>query len=107
MEVRVIKRLGHLNPEANYELGPYHWDIGFEKAKVVVDLDSRQFHASEDAFIVDRWKPNDAQQRGWTALRFTDLCANFRINRVVEDIEAAVRHSQQPRAPVWTHHPSL
>lgn len=116
-----------LEPIPNFRLGPYHWDVGLRRGTTVVDLDSRKFHAPDDAgrryqeFIVDRWKTNHAIQSGWAGLRYTDDCLRLARDQAIEQIRRTVEHrSRRPglrRSPapvpgmhkigIWKFHPAL
>ncbi|MGP6174835.1 type IV toxin-antitoxin system AbiEi family antitoxin domain-containing protein [Corynebacterium sp. A21] len=116
-----------LDPIPNFQLGPYHWDVGLVSGTTVVDLDSRYFHESspdspvDGGFILDRWKTNHAIQQGWAALRYTDDCLNQILNEVITQVRQTVEHRQtqagQRRHPkpvsgmreqgVWEFHPEF
>lgn len=100
--------------QQNYEVSGYRWDTAIRALRVVIDVDSRRYHGSDDRnFIVDRWKTNEAQAEGWLALRVTDDCVNYampEIIRLLKNIQAF--REQHPRkvlgkrgmGPVWFWH---
>lgn len=107
--LRLLQAAG-LDPIPNFPLGPYHWDFGLRATKHVIDLDSWRYHGpevSDRTFIVDRWKTNHAVRKGWSPLRFTDLCTDVMPGRIVEHIVDAVNGTKPSDQPVWKFHPVL
>ena len=49
----------------------YYVDIAFPKAKLVVEIDGREFHEGPEPFEQDRLRQNDLVNAGWRILRFT------------------------------------
>lgn len=126
MFINDLRRRG-LSPIQNFKLGPYHWDLGFPCGTTVVDLDSRIFHTAgpdnpvDNAFIIDRWKTNYAIEKGWTGLRYTDVCIREIPPSVIAQIEHTLAHRrnipglkknprhvpEMQRKAVWEFHPEL
>ncbi|MCI0543473.1 MAG: endonuclease domain-containing protein, partial [Actinobacteria bacterium] len=46
-------------------------DLAYPDEQVVIEADSRRWHALHDAFEIDRRRDNAAQLAGWIVLRFT------------------------------------
>lgn len=96
-----------------YRLGEYRWDVGVKGLKVVIDVDSKQYHMNDEkAFVVDRWKANSGLLRGWIALRVTTICVSHHLEGIVELLKEIRRLKQvSPRKfpkidlkPVWQWH---
>ncbi len=106
-EVKVLRRLlGHgVKAVANYQVGPYFWDIAIPARKVLVEIDSLEHHTDKETFVKDRWKNNDAVLRGWVTLRYSGQCVAHHLDKVVEQILGA----REPRLfpAVWTWHKVL
>ncbi|MCQ9352330.1 hypothetical protein NQ015_01855 [Corynebacterium sp. 153RC1] len=115
--VRSLRKAG-LNPVPQCMVAGYRWDVGFPKARVVIDLDSEKFHLDPGVkpFIEDRWKTNEAQASGWIALRITDQCLPIHEATFIDAIKRILDHrSRYPRRrlpelspnPVWRWHVML
>lgn len=78
-------------PRTNFRVGPYTYDLAFPKEKVLVEVDSWQYHHQEKPFIVDRWKSNAAARAGWLLLRFTCECIDLHLPEVLAEIRAALK----------------
>lgn len=96
-----------------FRLGKYRWDVGVEGLKVVIDVDSKQYHMNDEkAFVVDRWKTNSGILRGWITLRVTASCVRHHLAKIVgllKEIRRLKRRSPRrfPRidvAPIWQWH---
>lgn len=94
-------------------LGKYRWDVGVKGLKVVIDVDSKQYHMNDEkAFVVDRWKANSGIMLGWIALRVTANCIRRHLKQIVELLKEIRRLKQvAPRKfpkveipPVWQWH---
>ena len=46
-------------------------DIAYPQAKIAIELDSKQFHLTVEAFEADRRKRNRLELAGWMVLAFT------------------------------------
>lgn len=57
-----------LLPDATYFL-----DIGFDRERVAVEIDGREYHCEPDVFESDRERQNALLLTGWLVLRFTWL----------------------------------
>ena len=68
-------------------------DLAYPEAKLIIEGDSRRWHTMLNSFESDRLRDNAAHLAGWTILRFT---WNEIVNgpeRVVSDIESALKMS--------------
>lgn len=100
--------------QQNFLVSGYRWDTAIKALRVVIDVDSRKYHGSDERnFIVDRWKTNEAQAEGWLALRITDDCVNYAMPEIImllKNIQAF--RAEHPRkvlgkrgmGPVWFWH---
>lgn len=119
--VRGLKQQG-LELRQNVRIGDYHWDVVIEDAKVAIDLDSYLYHGvsedgeTEETFIRDRWKGNDAARRGYMVLHYTGECVFHHLREVVEQVRSAVEQRRKPgpvrllsleTTPVWRWHRAL
>jgi very-short-patch-repair endonuclease len=68
-------------------------DLVFRAAKLVVELDGRAYHVSEERFEQDRYRQNRLVGAGWTVLRFTWRDLTGRPGYVVGTVRRAL--------PVW------
>lgn len=103
--------------DQNYKIGGYKWDTMIRSLKVVIDVDSRMYHGSENRnFIIDRWKTNEAQAQGWLALRITDDCVDYALPQIIEWLQEikTFRHTHPRRSlnsqgigPVWRWHNAM
>lgn len=96
-----------------FRLGKYRWDVGLKGLKVVIDVDSKQYHLhDEKAFVVDRWKANSGVMSGWIALRVTATCVNTHLKKILELLKEIRRLKKtSPKkfpkidvGPVWQWH---
>jgi len=68
-------------------------DLAYPEAKLIIEGDSRRWHTMLNSFESDRLRDNAAHLAGWTILRFT---WNEIVNgpeRVISDIERALKMS--------------
>ena len=65
-------------------------DLAYEDHRLVIEGDSRRWHALADAFLADRERDNRAQLAGWRVLRFTWWDIEQRPEYVVLTIRAAL-----------------
>ena len=65
-------------------------DFAYVDHRLVIEADSRRWHAMADAFLTDRERDNRAQLAGWRVLRFTWLDVEERHEYVVSAIRKAL-----------------
>lgn len=96
--------------EQNVEIGGYLFDLLIRKAGVIVEIDGYQYHNAEarQTFVRDRWKANYAARHGYLVLRYSGSCVKHHLEEVVDQILAAVEHSDEEldteKEPVWKWH---
>ncbi|WP_080792947.1 type IV toxin-antitoxin system AbiEi family antitoxin domain-containing protein [Corynebacterium pacaense] len=109
-----LRRHGFVTTQ-NFKVGGYKWDVCLRELGVLIDVDSRRFHAGEHnaAFVLDRWKTNHAQVAGWTALRVSGDCIQFHAVEVLGLLEKirefrgrnpTARLAGIVESPVWEWH---
>ncbi len=69
-------------------------DFAYEDKRLVIEADSRRWHAMADAFLTDRERDNRAQLAGWRVLRFTWWDVEQRPEYVVLSIRQALDLAQ-------------
>jgi very-short-patch-repair endonuclease len=70
--VRFLKRHRLPLPELNQQIAGHEVDAVYREQKLVIELDSRQFHATPSAFENDRDRDADLLNAGFSTLRITD-----------------------------------
>jgi very-short-patch-repair endonuclease len=91
---RLLREEGISGWEGNYPIlirgTAYYMDIAFPKAKLVVEIDGREFHEGPEAFEQDRLRQNDLVNAGWRILRFTPRMLKERPGMVLAVIRTAL-----------------
>ncbi|CAM2935311.1 DUF559 domain-containing protein [Prescottella defluvii] len=82
---------------ANEPVGPYICDFVDRVAKVVVEVDGREFHSAPEVFRSDRRRQNWLVQHGWMVLRYAAYDALADPDSVAADIAAVVRRRRHSR----------
>jgi very-short-patch-repair endonuclease len=96
LERRLLKRcraVGLPEPAVNVWIEGQEVDLLWAEAKVIVELDSWEFHRTRHAFERDRARDVKLQLAGYRVLRFTWRQLETEPQVVVEAIEAALRAS--------------
>ena len=75
-------------------------DLAYPLQLVALELDSRRFHLSVDAFESDRPRQNRLELLGWTVLRYTWAHYTRTPNRLVGEVAEALR---RPRSSNLRH----
>lgn len=70
--VRFLKRHHLPLPELNQQIAGHEVDAVYRRQKLVIELDSRQFHTTPRAFEQDRDRDADLLNAGFSTLRVTD-----------------------------------
>jgi very-short-patch-repair endonuclease len=70
--VRFLKRHKLPLPELNQTIAGHEVDAVYRDQKLIIELDSRQFHATPQAFEQDRDRDADHLNAGFRTLRITD-----------------------------------
>ncbi len=81
--------------EINARVGPYFGDFVDYRARVIVEIDGREFHISGQAFDNDRRRQNRLVLAGWLVLRYSAVQAMGDTRRVVEEIIEVVRRRRR------------
>lgn len=92
---RILRAAGLTGWRANIEVfdsdGSVGWaDVIFDRAKVIVEIDGRQYHSNDVRFQQDRTKQNRLVMLGYTVLRFTWDDITKRPDDVAHLVVAAV-----------------
>jgi very-short-patch-repair endonuclease len=69
---RFLKRHKLPLPERNQQIAGHEVDAVYREQKLVIELDSRQFHTTPRAFETDRDRDADLLNAGFSTLRITD-----------------------------------
>lgn len=87
-----LLRAAHIGGwKANQRLAGYEVDFLFRRAKVVVEIDGLAFHSDTEDFHRDRIKQNAIALSGWQVLRFTWLDLTEYPDRVLAEVDRAIR----------------
>ena len=70
--IRFLKRHHLPLPELNQTIAGHEVDAVYREQKLVIELDSRQFHTTPHAFETDRDRDADLLNAGFSTLRITD-----------------------------------
>ena len=70
--VRFLKRHRLPLPELNQRIAGHEVDAVYRRQRLVIELDSRQFHTTPTAFEQDRDRDADLLNAGFSTLRITD-----------------------------------
>ena len=81
--------------EINARVGPYFGDLVDFRARVIVEIDGREFHTSSPAFDSDRRRQNVLVLAGWLVLRYSAVQAMGDTRRVVDEIIEVVRRRRR------------
>lgn len=82
---------------ANEPVGPYVCDFVDARAKVVVEVDGREFHSAPDVFRRDRRRQNWLVRQGWVVLRYAAYDVLADPDAVAEEIIEVVRRRRHAR----------
>ena len=89
--VKLLREAGITGWRANYPVGGYKVDVGFRKQKVAIEADGWAFHSDAEVFVCDRNRQNKIALLGWKILRFTWLDLTEYPQRVIAEIQHAIR----------------
>ncbi|WP_257015375.1 endonuclease domain-containing protein [Rhodococcus sp. ACS1] len=78
-------------------MGPYVGDFVDERARIVVEVDGREFHSEPDVFRGDRRRQNWLVREGWMVLRFAAYDVLAHPDAIADEIIAAVRRRRRSR----------
>ncbi|MCX5044523.1 DUF559 domain-containing protein [Aldersonia sp. NBC_00410] len=83
--------------ESNIRTDGYTVDFLDERARLVVEVDGREFHSEPGTFRSDRRRQNHLQLRGWLVLRYAAADVLQDPARVAEQIIAVARRRRAAR----------
>jgi hypothetical protein len=86
--IRFCRRRGMPIPEVNAPLGEFIVDCLWREARLVVELDSWEFHRDRDSFEADRRRDAWLQTHGHRIIRVTDRRMRFSGDRLEGEIRA-------------------
>ncbi|OZC55261.1 hypothetical protein CH267_11690 [Rhodococcus sp. 06-621-2] len=77
--------------EINARVGPFYGDLVDFRARVIVEIDGREFHIGPAEFSNDRRRQNALVLEGWLVLRYSAATVRADLDRVVDEIISVVR----------------
>jgi very-short-patch-repair endonuclease len=83
--------------EINVRIGRYYGDLVCRRARVIVEIDGREFHTDPEAFNNDRKRQNELIDDGWRVLRYSAATAMAHLDEVVGEIIGVVRKRRRSR----------
>ena len=89
--VRLLRSANITGWKANQRVAGYEVDVLFRDAKVAIEIDGFAFHSDADDFQHDRIKQNAIALTGYQMLRFTWLDLTEYPDRVLREVEHAIR----------------
>ncbi|NIL76698.1 DUF559 domain-containing protein [Rhodococcus sp. B10] len=79
----------------NARVGPFYGDLVDFRARVIVEIDGREFHSDPATFNNDRRRQNAVVLEGWLVLRYSAATVLADLDRVVEEIITVVRRRRK------------
>ncbi|MDN3456986.1 DUF559 domain-containing protein [Rhodococcus sp. APC 3903] len=83
--------------EINARVGPYFGDLVDTRARVIVEIDGREFHTDPATFNNDRRRQNALVLDGWMVLRYSAATAMAHLDAVADEIITVVRRRRHNR----------
>lgn len=83
--------------EINARIGRYYGDLVCRRARVVIEIDGREFHITPEVFTNDRVRQNWMIDDDWRILRYSAAHVNAHLDEVVDDIIRVVRKRRRSR----------
>lgn len=83
--------------EINVGVGRYYGDLVCRRARVIVEIDGREFHTNPATFDNDRKRQNERVDDDWRILRYSAATAIANLDEVVDDIIRVVRKRRRSR----------
>ncbi|KQU36187.1 MULTISPECIES: DUF559 domain-containing protein [unclassified Rhodococcus (in: high G+C Gram-positive bacteria)] len=81
----------NMHLEINGKVGPYYGDLVDRRARVVVEIDGREFHTAADVFTSDRRRQNALVLDDWLVLRYSAATVKASVAAVADEIVQTVR----------------
>jgi very-short-patch-repair endonuclease len=98
--VRFLKRHGLPLPELNQSVAGHEVDAVYREPRLIIELDSRQFHSTPRAFEQDRDRDADLLNAGFSTLRITDHRLKHHATKEAQRLRDILRsRSSYARAP--------
>jgi very-short-patch-repair endonuclease len=88
---QLIRQAGLPRPQVNVLVGTYEVDVLWEHQKLIVELDSREFHLTRSAFETDRARDAALQVAGYRVIRITWRRLAGEPDAVVRELRALLR----------------
>ncbi|ODQ94949.1 DUF559 domain-containing protein [Mycolicibacterium holsaticum] len=88
---KLLREAGITGWRTNFPVSGYLVDVAFPKQKVAIEVDGLAFHSDAQDFVKDRQRQNTIMLRGWKVLRFTWLDLTAYPQRVIAEIQHALR----------------
>ncbi|WP_235581787.1 endonuclease domain-containing protein [Rhodococcus sp. Leaf278] len=85
----------HFTMEINARVGKFYGDLVDFSARVIVEIDGREFHTDPATFNNDRRRQNELVLDGWLVLRYSAATALAELDRVVDEIITVVRRRRK------------
>ncbi|MCJ0979555.1 DUF559 domain-containing protein [Rhodococcus sp. ARC_M12] len=85
----------HFTMEINARVGKFYGDLVDFSARVIVEIDGREFHTDPATFNNDRRRQNELVLDGWLVLRYSAATALADLDRVVDEIITVVRRRRK------------
>ena len=83
--------------EINVRVGRYYGDLVCRRARVIAEIDGREFHTDPATFNNDRKRQNELVDDDWRILRYSAATAIANLDEVVDDIIRVVRERRRSR----------
>lgn len=93
---RAVRARG-VRMEINAAVGRYFGDLVCRLARVIIEIDGRQFHCDPRTFDNDRVRQNTMLLDDWLVLRFSAATVHRDLERVADQIAAVVRQRRKSR----------
>ena len=84
----------NLYMEINGKVGPYYADLVDRRARVIVEIDGREFHTAAAVFTNDRRRQNYLVLDGWLVLRYSAAAVMAGVDTIADEITATVRRQR-------------
>jgi very-short-patch-repair endonuclease len=90
--IRFLKRHHLPLPELNQQIAGHEVDAVYREQKLVIELDSRQFHTTPQAFEQDRDRDADLLKAGFSTIRITDDRLKHHATKEANRLETILRN---------------
>ncbi|MDJ0393226.1 DUF559 domain-containing protein [Rhodococcus sp. G-MC3] len=87
-----------LRLKTNHRVGSYMCDFVDEVAKVIVEVDGREFHSAPEVFGRDRRRQNFLVLSGWMVLRYSAFDVMRNPRPIAREIADEVRRRRKARS---------